>query len=95
MSRSFIRVASVLLAAAVLLSPGPTFAQSTVAEPKASRDGKAPRQRATTPLDRPVAARPRQMTSCAQFGAGFVRLPGSDSCVHVGGGIDVGVGGSR
>lgn len=31
-------------------------------------------------------------TSCAQYGAGFVRLPGSDSCIRMGGGLEVGVG---
>lgn len=39
--------------------------------------------------------RPRQPSSCSEFGAGFVRAPGSDTCVRVGGGIDVGVGAGR
>ena len=39
-------------------------------------------------------ARPRS-SSCSEFGAGFVRMPDSDTCVRLGGGMDVGVGGSR
>lgn len=85
MYRSLIFFASIFLAAASLA------ATRTFAEPKESRDGKAPRQRVTKPADRPVA-KPRQSTSCAEYGAGFVRAPGSDTCVHLGGGIDVGVG---
>lgn len=89
MDRSLIIFASVFLIAAVSLTP-----RSSFAEPQQPRDNKASRQRATTPSDRPIA-KPRQATSCAQFGAGFVRVPGSDSCVRLGGGIDVGVGTSR
>lgn len=35
------------------------------------------------------AARPQ---SCGEFGAGFVRMPGSDSCIRFGGGVGMGVG---
>lgn len=31
---------------------------------------------------------------CAQFGPGFARAAGTDTCVRIGGGISVGVGGS-
>jgi hypothetical protein len=84
--RSLICFGLSLLAATALLMPASTFAA-----PNESRDGKGPRQRVTAP-NRPIA-KPRQATSCAQFGAGFVRAPGSDTCVRIGGGIDVGVGG--
>ena len=90
MDRSLMVLASAVLAAAVSLTPTSSFA-----DPKESRDGKPPRQRVTAPPDRPVAKPPRQATSCAEFGAGFVRLPGSDSCVRVGGGVDMSVGGSQ
>lgn len=89
MYRPLIVLAAVSLAAAVASTPSPTFAA-----PKEPGDDKAPRQRATAPTPKPVA-RPRQATSCAQFGAGFMQMPGSDSCVRIGGGVDVGVGGSR
>jgi hypothetical protein len=89
MYRSLIVLASAFLFVTVSLMPTQTFA-----DPKETRDSKPPRKRTTTPPDRPIA-KPRQSTSCAEYGAGFVRAPGSDTCVHLGGGIDVGVGISR
>jgi hypothetical protein len=38
------------------------------------------------------SARARPSDSCAQFGIGFVRMAGSDTCVQIGGAIDVGGG---
>ncbi len=35
----------------------------------------------------------RSVKSCAEFGAGFVRVEGSDTCVRLGGSIGIGVGG--
>jgi hypothetical protein len=32
---------------------------------------------------------------CAEYGAGFVRVEGSSTCVKIGGSFGVGVGGSR
>lgn len=89
MVRSPIFLVWAFLVAAASLTPG-----LAIAAPKEPRDGKAARHRTTTPPDRPIA-KPRQATSCAQFGAGFVRAPGSDTCVQIGGGIDVGVGASH
>ncbi|MDO8979417.1 MAG: hypothetical protein Q7V17_09315 [Afipia sp.] len=37
-------------------------------------------------------ARSRPSASCAEFGPGFVRMPGSDSCMRFGGGVGIGVG---
>lgn len=34
-----------------------------------------------------TVARPRSSAACSEFGAGFVRMPGSDSCIRVGGSI--------
>lgn len=52
---------------------------------------KSKRHRADTP--KPVqATRARQPVSCAQFGAGFVRMAGSDTCIQIGGAIDIGGG---
>ena len=46
-----------------------------------------------TAAEKPVqAVRPRQPSSCSEFGAGFVRAQGSNTCVRVGGGVDVSVG---
>ena len=38
------------------------------------------------------AARPRQPVACAEFGPGFVRMPGSNSCIRMGGGVGLDVG---
>ena len=38
------------------------------------------------PVSRPKPA------ACAEFGPGFVRMPGSDSCIRFGGGVGIGVG---
>jgi hypothetical protein len=32
---------------------------------------------------------------CAEYGAGFVRVEGSSTCIKIGGSLSVGVGGSR
>lgn len=50
-----------------------------------------PRQRMDVPKLK-QNARPHLSSSCAEFGRGFVRLPGSDSCIRVGGGVEMGVG---
>jgi hypothetical protein len=86
MHRSLISVVVMLLTAAVTLMP-----LSASAAPEESRDGKVTPQRTKTPVRKHIA-RPHQDTSCAQFGAGFMRLPGSDSCVRFGGGVGMGVG---
>jgi hypothetical protein len=44
---------------------------------------------ATQPLRQTQAANP-----CAAFGPGFVRAAGSDTCVKLGGGIELGAGGN-
>lgn len=56
---------------------------------------KTPRQRPQAlkqdqPLKQPSAR--RQPTACSEFGAGFVRMPGSDSCIRFGGSVGIGVG---
>jgi len=33
--------------------------------------------------------------SCAAYGAGFVRVDGTPTCVKIGGAVSIGVGGSR
>lgn len=50
------------------------------------RQSNAPRKT----LEKPVSWTPKP---CAEFGPGFVKLEGSDTCVRVGGGIGIGVGG--
>ncbi len=51
-----------------------------------------PRPQART-QDQPLKPSPRrQPAACSEFGPGFVRMPGSDSCIRFGGGVGIGVG---
>ncbi len=59
------------------------------------RDSTVKRQRPYTTPSQQIAkpqsvVRPRA-TSCAEFGAGFIRMPGSDSCIRFGGSVGIGV----
>lgn len=67
------------------LLPSALSAQTKKTKAKAATD--AWQVDSTKPVKRAPAA-----TSCAQYGAGFVKLPGSDSCIRMGGGLEVGVG---
>jgi hypothetical protein len=46
---------------------------------------------------KPVPLRPAKAAAnpCAEYGAGFVRIEGSSTCMKIGGSFGVGVGGSR
>jgi hypothetical protein len=55
-----------------------------------SPDRKPDKPVASVPLRPKAAANP-----CAEYGPGFVRIDGSSTCMRIGGGIDVGIGGSR
>jgi hypothetical protein len=54
------------------------------------RDDKPGKPAKSLPLRPAKAANP-----CAEYGAGFVRIEGSSTCVKIGGSLSVGVGGSR
>jgi hypothetical protein len=64
---------------------------ASAASAQQSRDGKPDKPAKSLPL-RPAktAANP-----CAEYGAGFVRIEGSSTCIKIGGSFGVGVGGSR
>jgi hypothetical protein len=55
------------------------------------RDGKPDKPAKSLPL-RPAKA---ATNPCAEYGAGFVRIEGSSTCIKVGGSLSVGVGASR
>jgi hypothetical protein len=55
------------------------------------RDDKPGKPAKSLPL-RPAKAAANR---CAEYGAGFVRIEGSSTCVKIGGSFGVGVGGSR
>ncbi|WP_035655737.1 porin [Bradyrhizobium sp. STM 3809] len=84
MSRSFILgiIASRAIAApASAGSPGSSLlAPNSAAASEASTTSKPPATR--RPASRPGAANP-----CASFGANFVRVEGTDTCVKVGGAL--------
>jgi hypothetical protein len=56
-----------------------------------SRDSKPDKPAKSLPL-RPAKA---AANPCAEYGAGFVRIEGSSTCIKIGGSIGVGVGASR
>jgi hypothetical protein len=55
------------------------------------RDDKPGKPAKSLPL-RPAKA---ATNPCAEYGAGFVRIEGSSTCIKIGGSFGVGVGGSR
>ena len=55
------------------------------------RDRKPDKPAASVPL-RPART---AVNPCAEYGAGFVRVEGSSTCVKIGGTISVGAGGTR
>ena len=75
---------------ALLLAPiFPAHAQSW--------DAKALSKKAEPPLAQPKRDRTSGMKACPEYGAGFYRLAGSDTCVRIGGSVssDVGSSGMR
>jgi hypothetical protein len=68
----------------VLLSVSSASAQQ-------SRDRKPDKPATSLPL-RPAKA---AANPCAEYGAGFIRIEGSSTCIKIGGSLAVGVGASR
>jgi hypothetical protein len=58
-----------------------------------SFDAKAPGKRPEAPAPKPKE-RAGGMKACPEYGAGFYRLAGSDTCIRVGGGVSTDVGAS-
>jgi hypothetical protein len=63
----------------------------SAASAQQGRDGRPDKPAPSVPL-RPAKA---AANPCAEYGAGFVRIEGSSTCIKIGGSISVGVGGSR
>lgn len=79
-------LASGLLAWAIALAacaPPAAFAEQP--DLRALRQIPAPSQQQPSP------ARPRPKTSCAEYGAGFVRVESTGTCMRIGGGVDIDV----
>lgn len=79
----------VVLAASLAVVTGATLQAAAVS---AKRDHKTARQHARDVEQLRPAAKPRPANSCADYGSGFVRIEGSDTCVKIGGSISVGAG---
>jgi hypothetical protein len=77
---------NILLAIMVAVLP----LSSASAEPSG---GQKPDKSATSDRLLPVK-RTGAANSCAAYGAGFVKLEGTDTCVKIGGAVSIGVGGS-
>lgn len=77
---------SLLVIVAVLLPANATFAE----QPRIPRSDKAAASGKQLPLKGA-----RSGNSCAEYGAGFVRIEGTNTCMKVGGAISVGAGVSR
>jgi hypothetical protein len=70
-----------LVAILLLIAISPTAAQTPTAKPKGARN-----EQLNPKVSKPVSQ------PCAQYGAGFVRVPGTDSCVRMGGSVETSVG---
>lgn len=77
----------ILVFAFAALLPAPSTGAEQNRERKPDKSISAGRQ---LPLKRSRAA-----NSCAEYGAGFVRVEGTATCVKIGGAVSIGVGGSR
>ena len=77
----------VLLIAMTALWPASPAAAEQPRPQKSDQSGSTVPQ---VPLKRAGAER-----SCAAYGAGFVRVDGTQTCVKIGGAVSIGVGGSR
>ena len=64
---------------------------ASAASAQQSRDRKPDKPAPSVPLRAAKAA----SNPCAEYGPGFVRIEGSSTCMKIGGGFGVGVGGSR
>ena len=78
-----LRIFSCLLAVTIC-----AMMNSASAAPEKRTGINKPDSRSHMPARRKTA-RPKS-TSCAEFGAGFVRMPGSDSCIRFGGSVGMG-----
>jgi hypothetical protein len=77
MRKSLLVMFALVLASAVAAAEQPRFQKAD----KAAPSGKS------LPLKRPNSA-----NACAQYGAGFVKIEGTNTCMKIGGAVSVGAG---
>jgi hypothetical protein len=80
-----IRLAVLAILASLTAMPSGAHAQSKQLYFKPLNDRKAS----------PSKSEKSRRTACSEYGAGFYRMEGSDTCVRIGGGIDVTVSSGR
>ena len=80
------RDALLLIAVVALLPVSPVAAE----QPRAQKPDKPVSSGRHLPLKGAAAG-----NSCAVYGAGFVRIEGTGTCMKIGGAVSVGAGGSR
>ncbi len=74
---------NLLLLVAIVMLPAAAVAANAPGRPKSNvPHGK----------HQPLRGAASAVNSCAAFGAGFIKLEGSDTCMKIGGSIGVGVG---
>jgi hypothetical protein len=72
----------------------PVIVLAVLSAPAASAQQSSDRKPGKPPAA-PLRAAKAAANPCAAYGAGFVRLEGSSTCVKIGGSFGVGIGGSR
>lgn len=81
----------VVLATAIVLSSFPAVAQQArPSKPEPSQPGKTTPPGKSLPLKRPASA-----GACAEYGAGFVMIEGTSTCMKLGGSLGIGAGVTR
>lgn len=78
---------TLLVMAVVALLPDPSVAAE---QPRPQKPEKSISAGRPLPLNRAATG-----NSCATYGAGFVKVEGTETCMKIGGAVSVGVGGSR
>lgn len=73
----------------IALVAAPPVSSAVAGQPQTQKSGKP------SAPDRQLRPKAGAGNSCAAFGPGFLKAPGTDTCVKIGGGVDIGVGGSR
>ncbi len=82
-------VKGLMLAVALGVMPGLAAAEDAPRKPESLRKIQ------TRPAQKAPAAAPRSASNpCAIYGAGFVRIEGTETCVRMGGSVGAGVGGA-
>ena len=85
-----------LTIALLILLLAPMFRAHAQSRDTGAWDAKALSKKPEAPIAKPKD-RTGGMKACPEYGAGFYRLAGSDTCIRIGGGIgsDVGTSGMR